>query len=106
MVRYEYDEEASAAEHMDVVYEVDDSPAPVSRWVDAMRHLNTINDPLARKLIALHRDCGSGGSGVCDDIDDDPAPMDRRGGWGCETTEIIASHFGIEYPLGAASDHP
>jgi hypothetical protein len=105
MVRYECDEEASAAEHMDVVYEVDDSQAPVSRWVDAMRRLNTINDPLARKLIALHRDCGSG-SGVCDVIDDDPYPMDRRAGWGCETTEIIASHFDIEYPLGTASDHP
>jgi hypothetical protein len=32
--------------------------------------------------------------------------MDRRAGWGCQTTEIIASHFGIEYPLGAASDRP
>lgn len=105
MVRYEYDEEASAAEHMDVVYEVDDSQAPVSRWVDAMRRLNTINDPLARKLIALHRDCGSG-SGVCDDIGDDPDPMDRRAGWGCETTEIIASHFDVEYPRGTASDPP
>ena len=105
MVRYEYDEEASAAEHMDVVYEVDDTPAPVARWVDAMRRLNTINDPLARKLLELHRDCGSG-SGVCDDIDDDPDPMDRRAGWGCETTEIIAAHFGIEYPVGAASDRP
>ena len=50
MSRYEYDEEASAAWHMDVLHEVDDSPAPVSRWVDAMRRLNTINDPLARKL--------------------------------------------------------
>ena len=32
MSRYEYDEEASAAWHMDVAHEVDDSPAPVSRW--------------------------------------------------------------------------
>lgn len=82
MVRYEYDEEASAAELMDVVHEVDDSPAPVSRWVDAMRRLNAINVPLARKLLALHRDCGSG-SGVCDNIDDDPDPMESRADWGC-----------------------
>ena len=105
MVRYEYDEEDSAAEHMDVVYEVDDSPAPVSRWVDAMRRLNTINDPLARKLLALHRDCGAG-TGVCDSLDDDPDPMDRRSTWGCETTGLIADHFGVEYPQGSSSDRP
>lgn len=80
MNRYEYDEEASAAWRMDVVHEVDDSPTPVSRWVDAMRRLNTINDPLARKLLALHRDCGAG-TGVCDSLDDDPDPMDRRSSW-------------------------
>lgn len=85
---------------MDVVHELDDSPAPVSRWVDAMRRLNAIDDPLARKLLALHRDCGSG-SGVCDSVDDDPEPMQSRSGWGCETTEIIAVHFGIEYPSAA-----
>lgn len=97
MTRYEYDEEASAALHMDVVHEVDDSPAPVSLWVDAMRRLNEINEPLARKILALHRDCGSG-SGVCDSFDDDPEPMARRAGWGCETTELIAAHFDIKYP--------
>src|SRR5687768_6127732 len=38
--RYEYDEEASAALHMDVVHEVpDDRPVPVTRWVEAMRRL-------------------------------------------------------------------
>jgi len=100
MTRYEYDEEASAAWRMDVVHEVDDSPTPVSRWVDAMRRLNAINDPLARKLLELHRDCGSG-TGVCDSVDDEPDPMDRRRNWGCETTELIASHFGIEYPQGS-----
>ena len=52
MTRYEYDEEASAADLHDVVHEIDDSPAPVSRWLDAMRRLNSINDPLARKLLA------------------------------------------------------
>jgi len=99
MTRYEYDEEASAAWRMDVVHEVDDSTAPVSRWVDAMRRLNTINDPLARKLLTLHRDCGSG-TGVCDSLDDEPDPMNRRTSWGCETTQIIADHFDVDYPLG------
>jgi hypothetical protein len=47
MTSYEYDEEASERHHMDVVSEVDGTPAPVGRWVDAMRRLNTINDPLA-----------------------------------------------------------
>ena len=105
MTRYEYDEKASEAWHMDVVHEVDDSPTPVSRWVDAMRRLNTINDPLARKLLALHRDCGAG-TGVCDSLDDDPDPMDRRSTWGCETTGLIADHFGVEYPQGSPSDRP
>ena len=105
MTRFEYDEEASEAWHMDVVHEVDDSPTPVSRWVDAMRRLNTINDPLARKLLALHRDCGSG-TGVCDSLDDDPDPMDRRSTWRCETTGLIADHFGVEYPQGSPSDRP
>lgn len=99
MTRYEYDEEASAADLHDVVHEIDDSPAPVSRWLDAMRRLNSINEPLARKLLALHGDCGSG-TGVCDSVvdDPDPDPMKGRRDWGCETTELIASHFGIEYP--------
>jgi hypothetical protein len=99
MTRYEYDEEASEAWHVDVVHEVDDSPAPVSRWVDAMRRLNTINDPLARKLLALHRDCGSG-TGVCDSVADEPDPMNRRSTRGCETTQVIADLFAVDYPRG------
>lgn len=98
MARFEYDEEASAAEHMDVVYEVtDNEPVPVARWVESMRRLNAIEDPLSRRLLALHRDCGSG-NGACDSSDDGPVPISRRSGWGCETTEAIADHFGVEYP--------
>ena len=98
MTRFEYDEEASAALHMDVLHEVDDRPTPTARWIDAMRRLNAIEDPLARKLVALHRDCG-GGSGPCDSVDDDPEPMNHRNSWGCETTEVIAAHFGVSYPV-------
>ena len=47
MTRYEHDEEASQRLQMDVVYEIDDRPTPVARWVDAMRRLNSIDDPLA-----------------------------------------------------------
>src|SRR3546814_13132907 len=90
MTRYEYDEEASAAWRMDVVHEVDDSPTPVSRWVDAMRRLNTINDPLARKLLALPRDCGAG-TGVCDSLAADPDPMDSLSSRGRDTTTLIAA---------------
>jgi hypothetical protein len=96
MTRYEYDEEAGARLHMDVVHEVDDRPTPVVRWVDAMRRLNSIDDPLSRRSLALHRDCGTG-SGVCDG-GSDREPIERRVGWGCETTEVIAHHFGVEYP--------
>lgn len=99
MAKYEYDEEASELHHVDVVYEVDDTPAPVARWVDAMRRLNTIDDPLARKIVALHRDCGSG-SGVCDSLDEEGEPIARRRDWGCETTALVAHHFGVEYPGG------
>jgi hypothetical protein len=100
--RFEYDEEASAAEHMDVVYEVaDDGPVPVTRWVEAMRRLNTIRDPLARRLLSLHQDCGSG-SGVCDGAADDFVAIAQPSHSGCETTEVIAQHFGVEYPVPPA----
>lgn len=98
MERFEYDEAASEAEHMDVVHEVpDDKPVPVARWVESMRRLNSVADPLARRLLKLHRDCGSG-SGECDGVDDDPVAIGDRSGWGCETTRLIADHFGVEYP--------
>lgn len=97
MAGYEYDEQASELHHMDVVYEVDDTPTSVARWLDAMRRLNTIKDPLARRILALHRDCGSG-SGACDSLDEERVPTADRFGWGCETTALIADHFGVEYP--------
>lgn len=97
MTRYEYDEEASERLHMDVVHEFDDRPTPVARWVSAMRLLNSIDDPLARKILAIHRECGSGGGG-CDSLEDVGVPMDDRREWGCETTAVIAGHFGVEYP--------
>lgn len=97
MTRYEYDEKASERLRMDVVHENDDRPTPVARWVDAMRRLNSIDDPLARRILALHRDCGSG-SGACDsDLEDEP--IARRVDWGCETTSVIAHHFGVKFPV-------
>jgi hypothetical protein len=103
MTRYEYDEEASGRLNMDVVHEIDDRPTPVARWVDAMRRLNSIDDPLARKVLAIHRDCGSG-TGTCDG-NDPGEPIARRVDWGCETTAVIASHFGVQYMAGpTASD--
>jgi hypothetical protein len=101
MTRCEYDEEASERLHMDVVHEVDDRPARVSLWLDAMRRLNAIDDPLARRILALHRDCGSG-TGECDSGLDE-LPMATRSDWGCGTTAVIATHFGIAYPLCADS---
>jgi hypothetical protein len=95
MTRHEYDEEASERLHMDVVHEIDDRPAPVARWVDAMRRLNAIDDPLARRILSLHRDCGTG-SGPCDSEGDD-VPMAQRADWGCETTAVIADHFRVPY---------
>lgn len=64
-----------------------------------MRRLNTISDPLARRILLLHRDCGSG-SGVCDPLDEEGTPIADRRDWGCETTALIADHFGVEYPGG------
>lgn len=97
MTRYKYDEDASQQLHRDVVHEVDDRPTPVARWVDAMRRLNSIDDPLARRILALHRDCGSG-TGACDsDFEDEP--IARRLDWGCETMSVIADHFQVDYPV-------
>ena len=102
MSQFEYDEEASAKYHMDVVWEVDENrPVPVTRWVEAMRRLNGIRDPLARRILAVHRDCGSG-SGPCDGCGDEGIPIADRDGWGCETTEIIAEYFQVEYPYPPA----
>jgi hypothetical protein len=98
VARFEYDEAASEAEHMDVVYEVpDDKPVPVARWVESMRRLNSIEDPLARRLLKLHRDCGSG-TGQCDTADDGLVAIANRSGWGCETTRLVADHFDVDYP--------
>lgn len=98
VTRFEYDEEASAVEQMDVVHERTQSkPVPVTRWVESMRRLNAIQDPLARRVLVLHRDCGSG-AGVCDGDSDEPVAIAYRSGWGCETTEIIALHFSVDYP--------
>lgn len=103
MTRYVYDEEASERLHMDVVHEVDDRPGSLSEWLAASRRLNAIKDPLARRVVELHRDCGSG-EGECDSGLDDPAPMAERTDWGCETTSLIAAHYGIEYRTPADGD--
>jgi hypothetical protein len=98
VARFEYDEPASEAEHMDVVHEVpDDKPVPVARWVESMRRLNSIGDSLARRLLKLHRVCGYG-SGECDSAGDDPVAIADRSGWGCETKALIADRFGVEHP--------
>jgi len=96
MTGYEYDKEASERLHVDVVHEIDDRPTPVARWVDAMRRLNAIDDPLVRRILGLHRDCGSG-NGECDG-NMDPVAIAERRHWGCETTELIAVHYGVEFP--------
>ncbi|MET3962842.1 hypothetical protein ABIE44_002776 [Marmoricola sp. OAE513] len=93
----EYDEEASNELHFDVVHEVDDGPTPVARWVEAMRRLNSIDDPLARRILVLHRDCGTG-NGECDSGEDDGVPMGARFDWGCETTRLVADHFQVAFP--------
>lgn len=79
MTRYQYDEEASQRLHMDVVHEIDDAePVDPHQWVEAMRRLNSIDDPLARKIVALHRDCGSG-DGVATRMMGRWWPADRTG---------------------------
>ena len=99
MTKFDIDEEASERLRMDVVHEIDDAPAAAAPWVDAMRCLNTINDPLGRRLLTLHRDCGSG-TGECDsDPKLDAVPMADRRDWGCETVALIAHHHGVEYPI-------
>lgn len=93
-----YDENASEAEHVDVVHEyaLHDRSEHVAAWVQAMRRLNSIDDPLARKILALHRDCDDG-IGNCDACESEDG---ERVGliWPCETIMVIARHFGIEHP--------
>ncbi|ROR91063.1 hypothetical protein EDD33_1923 [Nocardioides aurantiacus] len=63
-----------------------------------MRRFNAIDDQLARRILALHRDCGTG-DGECDS-GMDRVPITRSATWGCETTAAIADHFGVQYTLG------
>ena len=98
MTLYEYDEGASERLHMDVVHEIDDSPMTPARWIESQRRLNAITDPLARKIIELHRECGSG-NGECDSGDEFD-PGDRQPYWGCDTVALVASHFNVEFPSG------
>lgn len=94
MNRYEYDEHASHALLVDAALAADDGSEPAARRLEAMRRLNRINDPFARQVLTLHRDCGTG-SGVCDhDIPTGTVPV----GWGCETTALIAHQFGVAFP--------
>lgn len=92
-MKYEYDEAASEALHMDVVHEVS-GPAPPIRWIESRRRLNRIDDPLARRLLKLHESCGSG-TGECDSGDGSTRHIPD---WGCETTALIAQHFDVDYP--------
>lgn len=96
--RLEYDDAASARERMDVVHEVPErSDDEATRaWVESRQRLNIITDGLARRLIALHEACGSGG-GECDAADDDETHLRGRD-WPCETTRLIAQHYGVEHP--------
>jgi hypothetical protein len=93
VAKFEYDEEARAAWRLDVVHDVrQDKPVPVPRWIEAMRRLNAIRDPLARQILVLDRECGSG-TGACDNADDVVPEIADRLRWGCETTEVIAASF-------------
>lgn len=96
--RWVYDETASEAEHMDVVHEyvLHSRSQHVAAWVQAMRRLDSIEDPLARKVLALHRDC-DGGIGNCDACESEGG-FRVRVTWPCDTIEAIARHFGIEQP--------
>jgi len=80
MPNYVYDEEASERFHMDVVHEIDDRQGSLSEWLNVMRRLNAINEPLVRSIVALHRDGGSG-EGECDSDQDEPVPMADRTNW-------------------------
>lgn len=92
-----YDEAASEEQHMDIVYEVARRPegSDVQAWAESMRRLNGIDDPLARKIVALHRDCGPG-TGECGRDDDDQECVGLD--WPCETLRVVADHFGIAHP--------
>ena len=98
VAKFEYDEEASAAWRLDVVHDVrQDKPVPVTRWIEAMRRLNAIRDPLARQILVLDRECGSG-TGTCDNADDVVPEIADRLRWGCKTTEVIAGSFRCRVP--------
>lgn len=93
---YRYDEGTSAECHMDVVHEVEphERAQHLASWVESMRRLNAIKDPLARRLVALHRDCsdGEGSCEACEAGSEQASGVSRA----CETMVAVAEHYGIE----------
>lgn len=78
VTRYVYDEEAGRALHLDVVHEMDErAPMSATLWIEAIRRLNVIEDPLIRRILAVHLDCGSG-TGACDDMEAEGVPLSER----------------------------
>lgn len=69
MLRHEYDEDDAIAWRLDV------SRAD-EEWAEAVGRLEAVQDPLVRRLVALHRDCDAA----------------------CTTLPVIARHYGIDLP--------
>jgi hypothetical protein len=102
VAKFEYDEEASAAWRLDVVHDVrQDKPVPVTRWIEAMRRLNAIRDPLARQILVLDSECGSG-TGACDNADDVVPEIADRLRWGVRND---GGHRGI-ISVSSTPSHP
>lgn len=100
MNRYEFDERASHTVLVDAALAADDGSEAAARRVEAMRRLNRINDPFARQVLALHRECGTG-RGICDH---GIAAGTIPDGWGCDTTALIAHQFAVAYPVALGAD--
>lgn len=75
MTRRVFDEEASREIHMDVVQEVDErARLSATLWMEAMHRLKVIDDPLIRRILAVHLECDSG-TGTCDGMEAEGVPL-------------------------------
>ena len=93
MLRHEYDEDAAARWLLGAVV---DSPLTRAQWLESRRRLDSVTDPLARRLVGLHRMCGTG-DGRCDGQDVGPEPRRSASVWGCETLDVIAQHHRLAW---------
>lgn len=82
---------------MDAIHEIHDEAVRVAPWLDAMRRLTSINNAFARSFSPCIETVEPGKVPATPKWRDVPIRLST--GWWCETTALVADHFGVKYRL-------